>query len=150
MPPIGSYHAGDVDRLAQLFFQRLAGRAIVRVQNPIHLSEYSEPQPDISLLRPRADFYTTSHPTPQDILLVVEVADTSVAYDREIKVAIYARAGIAEYWLRDLQGEAIEVYRGPSPEGYQQVQTVRRGDRLAPEALPDVEFLVDQLLGPIP
>ena len=148
MPPIGSYHAGDVDWLAQMFIRRLAGRAIVRGQNPIHLSVYSEPQPDITLLRPRADFYTTSHPTPEDILLVIEVADTSVAYDREIKAPLYSRAGIREYWVVSLVEQSIEVYRGPSPEGYRQVRVARRGERLAPEALPDLELSVDEILGP--
>ena len=121
MPPIGSYHAGEVDWLAQLLVRRLAGHAIVRGQNPIHLSVYSEPQPDITLLRPRADFYTTSHPTPEDILLVIEVADTSVAYDREIKAPLYSRAGIIDVLVvvgyYHAQAHSLEALEVELPEG---------------------------------
>lgn len=149
MPPIGSYHAGDVNRLAEIFFTRVGRRAIVSVQNPIRLSEYSEPQPDVALLHRRPDFYTTAHPGPQDVLLVVEVADTSADYDREVKALLYARAGIREYWLWDLAGETVEVYQQPSPEGYQQARRFQRGERLAPEALPELELSVDDMLEPM-
>lgn len=148
MAPIGSRHAGHVDRLNQLFSRRVADRAIVRVQNPIWLSDYTEPQPDISLLRPRSDFYTSAHPRPQDVLLVVEVADTSIDYDREVKAPLYARLGIGEFWLVDLVRESIEVYRRPSPEGYLEVRRTQRGEGLAPEAFPDLELSVDDVLGP--
>jgi len=161
MAPIGSYHASRVILLNRLFSQRVGERAIVGVQSPIHLGEHSEPQPDIVLLRPRPDFYANSHPSPEDILLLIEVAVTSLDYDREVKVPLYARAGIGETWLvvpsashalsevegsgQALAGESIEVYRRPGPEG-RQVRSVRRGERLAPEALPEVQLLADDIL----
>ena len=147
MAAIGSRHQACVDRTALLFFQRADGRAIVRVQGPIRLSEYSEPQPDVALLRPRADFYAESHPGPPDVLLVIEVLLTSEEYDREIKVPLYARFGIPEVWLVDLEGGSIEVYREPSPQGYRHVRTVRGDERLAPEALPGLELTARHILG---
>ena len=147
MAPIGSRHAACVDRLNQLFSDRVRKRAIVRVQNPIGMGERSEPQPDLTLVRPRPDFYSQSHPGPGDILLVVEVAETSVEVDRDLKVPLYARAGIPEVWLVDLSAECIEVFRTSSPQGYHDVRRVRRGDRLAPGALPDLDLAVHDLLG---
>ena len=147
MAPIGSRHAACVDRLNQLFSNRVRKRAIVRVQNPIGMGERSEPQPDLTLVRPRADFYSQSHPGPGDILLVVEVAETSVEVDRDLKIPLYARAGIAEVWLVDLSGESIEVFQSASPQGYQEVRRVRRGNRLAPRGLPDLDLAVHDLLG---
>jgi Uma2 family endonuclease len=149
MAPIGSNHASHVDPLAQLLFERIGRRAIVRIQSPIHLGEYSEPQPDVTILRSRSDFYVSAHPSPADILLVVEVADTSVEYDRGVKIPLYARAGIREYWIVDLAGESIEVYRDPSPEGYRQARQLRRSERIAPEAFPDVEIMTDDVPGSI-
>ena len=147
MAAISSRHAGCVNRINRLFSQRAGERAIIHVQNPIRLSEYSEPQPDIALLRPRADFYAVSHPGPQDVLLVIEVSLTSEEYDRQVKVPLYARFGILEVWLVDLEGERIEVYREPSPHGYRHVRTVRGDERLAPEALPGLELTARDILG---
>jgi Uma2 family endonuclease len=147
MPPIGIPHASHVDRLNRLFTLRLGESAIVRVQNPVRLSEHSEPQPDIALLRPRDDFYTSAHPGPQDVLLVIEIADTSIDYDRQVKAPLYARAGIPEYWLVDLTGQRIEVYRDPAAGEYRQVRLVRRSERLAPEALPLLELSSSDILG---
>ena len=148
MPPIGSRHAACVNRLNRLLSAKVGGRAIVSVQNPIHLSERSEPQPDLALLKPRPDFYAAAHPRPEDVLLMIEVAEASVDYDREVKMPLYAQAGIPEVWLVDLQGEFIEVHRRPSARGYGEVRQARRGERLAPEALPDpkLELPVDDLL----
>ena len=147
MPPIGSRHAACVDRLNQLFSAQVGDQAIVRVQSPIRLSELSEPQPDLALLKPRPDFYAAAHPRPEDVLLMIEVAEASVDYDREVKVPLYARAGVPEVWLVDLQGEFIEVHRRPSARGYGEVRQARRGERLAPQALPKLELPVDDLLG---
>lgn len=146
MAPIGSNHASNVDRLNRLFFERVGRRAIVRVQGPVHLGEYSEPEPDITLFRPRPDFYASAHPGPADILLLIEVADTSAAYDREVKAPLYARAGIREYWIVDLAEETLEVYRDPRPDGYRLIHRLRSGDHMAPEAFPDVEVAVDDVL----
>lgn len=147
MPPIGSPHASSVMRLIQLFFQQVGSRALVNAQNPVRLEEHSEPQPDIALLRPRNDFYAAAHPGPQDVLLLIEVADTSVDYDRQVKAPLYARAGITEYWLVDLAGQRIEVYRAPAAGEYRQVRLVRQGERLAPEVLPFLELSANDILG---
>ncbi|GIX47743.1 MAG: hypothetical protein KatS3mg131_1954 [Candidatus Tectimicrobiota bacterium] len=147
MSPIGSRHATCVRRLNALLSRGAGERAIVDVQNPVRLGEHSEPQPDLALLKPRADFYAAEHPGPEDLLLVVEVAETSAEYDREVKVPLYARFGVPEVWLVDLAGECVEVYRHPSPQGYQVVQTLRRGDTVAPLLLPELSLAVDALLG---
>lgn len=147
MTPIGSRHAACADRLNQFFSERVRGRAIIRVQNPIRLSEYSEPQPDLALLQPRSDFYAQAHPEPENVLLVVEVAETSADSDRSVKVPLYARAGVPEVWLVDLAGECIESYRKPSPKGYGEVRRMWRGEHFSPQAFPDVKLAVDDVLG---
>jgi Uma2 family endonuclease len=147
MPPIGISHASSVDRLNQLLAERVVRRAIIRVQSPIHLGERSEPQPDVSLLRPRRDFYAGGHPGPADVLLLIEVADTSADYDRQVKAPLYARAGIGEVWLVDLQARTIEVYRNPSPQGYRLVRIVHPEESLSPELLPDVALAAGDILG---
>ena len=147
MAPIGSGHAGRVLRLATWFSARLAGRALVNVQNPVRLSSGSEPEPDIALLRPRPDFYTTAHPRPEDVLLIVEVAETSLTYDRDVKVPLYAAAGIPEVWIVALAAERVLVYRSPHAGRYQHAVTVERGSTLAPAAFPDLALPVGELLG---
>ena len=147
MAPIGSRHAACVNRLNSTLSQSLGERAIVGVQNPIRLSEHSEPQPDLALLRPHPDFYSDAHPGPEDVLLVIEVADTTEDYDRGVKMPLYARSGILEAWLVDLAGGIIEVYRGPTPEGYQEVQRVQRGEGISVQAFPDVALAADEVLG---
>lgn len=147
MTPIGSGHAACVDRLTHLLVERVRGRAIVRVQSPIRLGQHSEPQPDLAVLKPRSDFYAKAHPGPEDVLLIVEVAETSADSDRAVKVPLYARAGIPEVWLVDLTEVRIEVYSGPMPQGYQEFQTVRSGQRLSPRTVPDVELAVEAVLG---
>jgi Uma2 family endonuclease len=147
MSPIGSRHAGCVNRLTNVLVGRLGGKAIVHVQNPVSLDEHSEPQPDVALLKPRPDFYAGAHPGPEDVLLIIEVADTSADSDRDVKLSLYARAGIGEVWLVDLVAERVELYRQPSPRGYQDRHTVWRGQRLAPQALPDLDLSVDAVLG---
>jgi len=143
MVPIGSRHAASVNRLTNLLSELVGKRAIVSVQNPVRLGPYAEPQPDVALLRPRNDFYAPAHPGPQDALLVVEVAETSADYDREIKMALYARAGVPEAWLVDLQEGVVEVHRSPAPDGYRRVQQHRPGQHLSPE----VSLAVDEVLG---
>jgi Uma2 family endonuclease len=118
MPPIGSLHAGTVTQMAAIL-QRAAGDlAIVQVQNPVSLGEYSEPQPDLALLRPRPDFYKSAHPRSADVLLLVEVADATLDYDRRVKLPLYARHGIAEVWLIDLTSRQLTRFRDPWDAGY--------------------------------
>jgi Uma2 family endonuclease len=147
MSPIGSRHAGTVKRLNAFFSHVLHERAIVSVQDPIQLQPKSEPQPDIALLRPRADFYTESHPTADETWLVIEVADSSVDYDRQIKLPVYARHGIIEAWLLDLEHDVLLVYREPGPQGYQLTHTLRRGETVALLAFPEQPIAVEDILG---
>ena len=147
MAPIGSRHQAVVDRLNRLFVSRVGDRAIVRVQGPLRLAPITEPQPDLQLLAPRDDFYAAAHPSQYEALLVVEVADTSLRFDRGQKAAIYARRGVLELWIVDVAGERILVRREPSAAGYGESLTVTRGDSLSPEAFPDVVFRTEDLLG---
>ncbi|MFH1742884.1 MAG: Uma2 family endonuclease [bacterium] len=147
MTPIGSKHAACVRRLAQLLSERVARRAIFSVQDPIRLNEHSEPQPDLTLLEPRPDFFAQDHPRPGEILLAVEVSDTSADFDRKVKIPLYAQARLPEVWLVDLPTECIEVYRKPSPHGYEEVNRFQRGETFSVQAFPDIELTVDQILG---
>jgi Uma2 family endonuclease len=147
LPPNGNRHAGCVNRLTTFLTEGLAGRVIVSVQNPVHLNDFSEPQPDIAVLRRREDFYSASHPTAQDVFFVVEAADSSLEYDKRLKVPDYARNGIAEAWLADLTARVLLVFRDPSPEGYRQVLTLRPGESVTPLAFPDLILDVSTLLG---
>ncbi len=147
MTPIGSPHAGKVNRLNRIFGARLGDRAVVTVQNPVVLPPDSEPQPDLVILRPREDFYERSHPRPEDVLLLIEVSDTSLEYDRTVKLPLYARAGIPEVWIVDLSGACVEMYRDPGAESYRRVQRFTRGQSLAPRAFPDLLISVDEIFG---
>lgn len=149
MAPIGSRHAACVLRLTKLFTDRLGDRALVSVQNPIRLGEHSEPQPDVTLLRPRGDFYQQALPGRDDIFLVIEVVDTTGDYDRAIKLPLYARHGIAEAWLVDLAQGHVEVYRDPSAAGFSLKQTLAPGSTLSPLALPDVQLDVAEVVGDV-
>jgi len=147
MSPIGTRHASCIDRLTSLFARRLGTRAIVRVQNPIVLSRRTEPQPDLSILRSREDFYAERHPRPTDVLLVVEVVDTSEEYDRETKLPLYARAGIPEVWMVDVVQGTVEVFRRPALRVYHERRELRRGQRVSPGAFPRTAFRVGEILG---
>jgi Uma2 family endonuclease len=145
MTPIGSRHTGCVNKLTHLFTRLLGDQVIVSIQNPLRLGDKSEPEPDVALLMLRPDFYAERHPSADDTLLVVEVADASLVYDREVKVPPYARAGLAEVWLVDLAQQQVLVHRNPTAQGYQEVHAKRPGDRLAAKALP-IEVAVDDIL----
>lgn len=147
MPPIGDDHIGGTISLTFFFSQRLGDRAFVSVQNPIRLSDYSEPQPDIILLRPRADFYRTAKASPQDIILIVEVAQSSLDYDRLTKLPRYAAAGILEVWIVNLVDRQIEVYRDPGADGYATRTVHTHGDTVTPAAIPDVAIRVEEVIG---
>jgi Uma2 family endonuclease len=147
MAAISSRHAGCVKGLNRAFSEGLSGRALVGVQDPVRLSHFSEPEPDLSVLHPRDDRYSKAHPTPEDVFLIVEVAHASLDYDRSVKVPLYARSGIREVWLFDLTQSVVEVYRRPGVGGYAEVERLGRGDRLAPEAFPNLVLDVDSLLG---
>lgn len=147
MSPIGARHAAAVARFTEELVTRLRGRAILWPQNPITILPDSEPQPDIVLLRHRDDFYRAALPGPADVVLVVEVADSSVRYDRTVKKRLYAEAGIPEYWMADLDAGRIEIYRDPEGGDYRLATSVAPGDTLAPAAFPDAMLTVAHLLG---
>jgi Uma2 family endonuclease len=143
MAPIGSRHAGCVNRLIHLF---KGADGILAAQNPVVLNDFSEPQPDVALLRWRDDFYAGSHPNPDDILLLIEVADSSVGFDRRVKIPIYARRGIRELWLVDLTKNTVDIHRQPSPTAFRDIRKLRKGDRISPLAFPDLELNVSDIL----
>lgn len=135
MAPIGSSHAGTVARLCRLLGMAVGNAAIVWPQNPVILGSDSAPQPDIALLRPRQDFYTASHPRPDDVLLLIEVSDTTLQVDRTVKVRLYATAGIVEYWIVDLEHCTVEVYREPRDGEYRAMTSVTGTGTLAVQSL---------------
>ncbi|MBI2403524.1 MAG: Uma2 family endonuclease [Gemmatimonadetes bacterium] len=147
MTPIGPEHGGCVKDLARLFYLAAGDQVILGIQDPLVLGPYAAPQPDIAVLRPRREGYRTAHPGPADVLLVIEVADTSVRYDRQTKIPLYAAAGIPEAWLVDLPARRIRVYREPGPDGYNSVRTFGPGDTLTPLHLPTVTLRVNDILG---
>jgi Uma2 family endonuclease len=138
MAPIGSWHAGKVIRIDRLFSRCVGDQAIVSIQNPIALPPNSELQPDLTILRPRADFYEGSLPTPDDVLLVVEVSDTTLAYDRDAKLPVYARNGIAEAWLIDRQRQAVSIFLDPTDTGYQRVLAPAKDASVTLSLLPNI------------
>ena len=147
MSPIGPPHAGIVDRLAELLINRLTGKANVRIQNPVRLGRYTEPQPDLVVARRRMDYYTGGHPEVGDVLLVIEVADSSLLYDQVEKAPRYAEAGIPEAWLVDVSGETVSVYTGPSSDGYTEERLLQRGDEIASIAVAGLRLPVDDIFG---
>jgi len=138
MSPIGTRHSGCVLFLSNLLILLLGGRALINVQNPVELDETSEPKPDIALLKPRPDFYRNSHPQPEDIFLLIEVTDTIVKYDREVKIPLYAEANIPEIWLLDVNQEVVEVYQNPLQGVYQNAEKLVKNQVLSILAFPDV------------
>lgn len=146
MPPIGPGHAEGGSRAERTFYRYVGDQAIIRSQYPIRLPNDSEPQPDIVLARLRPEGYRAAHPGPEDILLVVEISDTTLASDREKKLPLYARAGILEAWLMNLPDDRIEVYRDPAPEGYRSITLVPRDGTVTPLAFSGVIIPCAELL----
>lgn len=131
MTPIGPTHASIVDRLNRLFVRLAGDRAIVRVQHPLRIAPHSEPEPDLVIAHPRDDFFASGHPTPAEVFLAVEVADSSLSFDRAVKVPLYARAGVPVVWLVDVQGRAVHVHAEPAGGTYRRVSTAGRGGQLS-------------------
>ncbi len=146
MAPIGTDHCSVVDYLTEVLAPAVRGRAILRVQGAIRLDSMSEPQPDIALLVPRADRYRGSHPSPAEVLLVIEVSDSTLRYDRDVKVALYALRGIREVWLVDLQHGELHCYRSPQGDHYVDHSVTRKPGVIAMAGLPGVEVDLSQLV----
>ena len=147
MPPSRNWHADNVDIFTNWLPVALNGRAIVRIQGPMRLSDVSMPEPDVMLLRPRERNYRSGHPRPSDVLLLIEVSDTTAGYDRGAKLSAYARAGIPEVWLVVRKERRIEAYTEPSEGGYANVRRVGADESIAPRAFPDVVLEVGKVVG---
>lgn len=146
MSPIGKLHVNRVNRITSIFKKLPDEKAILSVQNPVSIAPYSEPEPDISLLEFRADFYEDQLPSAENVLLVIEVADTSLDYDREVKKPLFANAGIPELWIVNIEDEQVEVYKNPQNGDYVNRQDFKRGETIFVESL-GFEVRVDRVLG---
>ena len=147
--PPGPEHAAHVFLLNRLFVQLVGDRAFVRPQDPLHVDELNDPQPDLNLVRPREDLYMHAHPRPADVLLAIEIAFSSAPADRKIKAPLYARAGIPEFWLVDIPNQKLEVYREPGTAGYRYFRRLSRKARVTPTAFPDLDIAVADILRPV-
>jgi Uma2 family endonuclease len=148
MSPVGRGHVAVVNRLTKSFIERIGDRAIVQPQGSLRLDSLTEPQPDVALLRPRDDFYATgARPTPEDILLLVEIAESSLRYDLTVKATLYARHGIREYWVVDLNSDTLIRHTHPASGAYSSVEPIPPGRPFAPLALPDAVMNLTDVLG---
>jgi Uma2 family endonuclease len=143
---IGPRHSASLDRAARALITKAGESAIVRVQGPVRLDLYNLPEPDLALLRPRADFYASNHPGPVDILLIVEVAESSIDYDRETKASLYARSNVPEYWLVDINDNVLHCHRSPQRDAYRTVRQYGRDQSLAPQLLPNCVISTNDLI----
>lgn len=148
MAPIGASHADWVDKLTMLFAKAVPDGIRVRVQNPIRLSNRTEPEPDLALLCPREQPYSQAHPSGPDTLLVVEVAETSLRYDRDVKMPLYARLGVPELWIFDIKDGALTIYREPSADGYRLQLRPALDETVSPQALPELHVELTRLFPP--
>lgn len=146
MSPIGCNHAGHVIRLMNFFAARIGGMAIMNVQNPLQLGDLSQPEPDFMLLKPNPDFYSTCHPAAADVFLLIEVADSSLEFDRNQKMHLYALHRIPEYWLLNLNEASVEVYRKPTGDLYAEKRTLTTGDSIALSELPGITIDIGDII----
>jgi Uma2 family endonuclease len=147
MAPIGGSHLSCVVAMTHLLVESSGGRWFVSVQNPVRLGERDEPEPDLSLLKGRPDPAASDPPGPDDLLVVVEVSDTTLSYDRNVKLALYARAGIPEAWIVDLNGRKVEVHHHPGPDGYRTSRSFDAGERIVSGAVEGLSVAVDEVIG---
>jgi Uma2 family endonuclease len=146
MSPIGPPHNGSVIRALNTLVPLVGKRALVSSQGAVRLDQYDEPQPDIVLLRPSPDFYTSRHPAPQDIFLIIEIADSSLEYDQTVKADVYAITGVIEYWVADIPNDCVWAYSGIQNDAYSVKQQFRRGVSIEPRLLPGCQIPADTLL----
>lgn len=147
MSPIGDRHAQVVNRATMIFARGVGDRAVVAVQNPASMDRYNEPQPDIVLIRPREGFYGTTKPAADDILLMIEVADSTLRKDMKLKLPVYARNGVREVWIVDLKNDVIHLFRQPKDRVYEIAELVHRGGVVRCSAFPDFEIQAGEILG---
>jgi Uma2 family endonuclease len=146
MAPIGFNHAGHINRLVKLFSKLIPDDVITSVQNPLQLGDLSEPEPDFMLLNPSTDYYSSRHPNADDVLLLIEVADSSLKFDQTHKLRLYALHNIPEYWLINLNNSCMEIYRKPHGEVYAEKNTLYSGDSITLSQLPDITIQVADIL----
>jgi len=146
MAPIGATHAGCVFNLIEILSTQKGKAAQINVQNPIQLNNLSEPEPDFVLLRPNPQLYQNGHPTAADILLLIEVSDSTINYDRGTKIPLYAKDGIVESWIIDLNAKQVEVYLNPTRQGYTEKRIFLPGEMLIPSQLPHIKIGVSDIL----
>jgi Uma2 family endonuclease len=146
MSPIGPRHSAAVLRATQYLVRSAGDRAIVGVQGSVRLDQYDEPQPDLYLLRPKNDFYASGHAGPSDILLIIEVADSSLRFDQTIKRDLYAETGVPEYWISDIENECVITHTDLREGKYMEVHQFSRGSTLTPRLLQECRIPVDVLL----
>lgn len=147
MAPIGTRHAACVKRLSMHLSRNLGDKLIISTQDPIQLDDFTQPQPDVALLQRREDFYESAHPKPQDVLLLIEVADTTVDYDQLVKLPLYAKAGIPEVWIINLPAESIEIYSAPNEGAYGTQAEVKRSEQAQSQTIPSLSIPADMILG---
>jgi Uma2 family endonuclease len=150
MSPMCAFHAAAVALATELLVVSLHGKAEIRGQLPLRLSLYSEPEPDVCVVKPVVDRYVSGHPGPGDVLLVLEISDSSLRYDREVKLPMYAAAGVAEVWIEDLPNRTLHVYRQPHGTTYKAALQFAGDQSVSPLAFPEITFTVSALMGPIP
>ena len=147
MTSIGSKHAACVSRLNEILSEKLQKRAIINIQNPICLTAYTEPEPDIAIIKRRPDFYPEQLPQPEDVLLIIEVSDSSLDYDCETKIPLYAKSNIPEVWLVNLIENNVAIYSGPSSEGYNVITKHHHNQILSPKSFHDITLTVSEIFG---
>lgn len=144
---IGSKHASIVKRLNKILTNLVGNQAVISIQDPIHINDYNEPEPDVALLAPRKDFYSKSHPMPTDVLLLIEVSDSTIEYDREVKKMLYAEAEIQEFWLINLKNNTVEVYSQPKNGSYYSTRILEAGETIKLTTIENLQLSVEEILG---
>jgi Uma2 family endonuclease len=150
MAPIGTRHSAITSRLHEVFVLAVARSATVVSAGPVNLGEFSQPQPDLMLFKRRADFYSGKTPEAADVLLLIEVSDSSLAFDQSVKLNLYARYGVAEYWVVDVEGEQVVTYCEPTAKGYIRQAEFEGPDAVMPRAFPDLKIAVGEIFGQAP
>jgi Uma2 family endonuclease len=145
--PIGTRHSAITSKLHELFVLAASRSATIVSGGPVNLGEFSEPQPDLMLLKRRADFYSGKIPESEDVLLLIEVSDSSLSFDQGVKLSLYARYGISEYWVVDVEGKRIVTYQQPTAKEYVRKVEFAAADVVAPQAFPDVRIVVEGIFG---
>lgn len=146
MSPIGREHAACVRKLTRVLARLLGDRTQISVQNPVTIPDWTQPNPDVALLVPRADYYADAHPTPRQVQVIIEVADTTLAYDTQVKAALYAGARVREMWVIDLKARRLVVHAQPQGKRYARVQSYSEGEHITSRRFPGIRFAVNDLL----